>query len=646
MRRILIALALLFIGGTAHAACNTPNPNLIGPPFFDNCPLPASVLNRLNFVPTAETMLQAATTTVLKTFTGNTAGLLATRAGFAAAGDGGNTTYTFSASSCSLNSGDGDNGSQVKPTSGGGCWIANFKAIYPNVIQFGADPTGVSDSGPAFQAAYNATAGVEDCVFVPAGKYLIGTQVSINGNPPCFRGVKPNTPLVTSSAKTGTWIHITDTSLQPFLIAGTPAAGKGGFFDMGFYNDQPVAGAGWAPSAYQYPIAISSGGQDLEFRDLLFYNTTHCISMLTTGRVTFDNISGQPFGTCLTFDNVLDIVYLDHIHLWPFWTSNSDVLKYTQQNIDAIVFQRADSPMIGRVFTLGYRSAIKFASSGNGVTTGFQIDELQSDVGKYGVWVTGTNTQGHISSFRGASGNYDLGATFATGSECYRDESLSSDVMIANFQCFSSNDSAIHMLTTSNLRIGNIEVYACNQSNSSKSAVTMDNAASSVPVIAIANLPVVTGTLCSTQPFISAVAGSWFSAPSVRQSWTPTFIGTSSGAGSSYTAQYGQFWFDGTKVHLEFNVAATVTALVGNVSVGGLPFAATGLTNMRGSCMIAEYAGFTLDANYTVLTAVVPATASTIQLLENGSGHNGQLVPVSTLSAAANIIGSCEYQVN
>jgi hypothetical protein len=510
-----------------------------------------------------------------------------------------------------------------------------------NLVSFGADPTGVADSGPAWQAAYNASAGKTDCVFVPAGTYLISTQVTMTGAPPCFRGSKPNTAQ-SGGTKTGTWIHIASTSLQPFYLSGNSAAGKGGFFDMGFYNDQPSPGTGWAPSAYQYPFVINAGAQDLAFIGLTFYNTTHCISVATTGRVTVDDISGQPLGTCLNYDNDLDIVYLDHVHLWPFWTADVNVWKYTQQNVDPIVFQRADSPMIGRIFAFAYHSGIKFASSMNGVTTGFQIASLQTDTTTYGIWVTGNNTQGHIANYRGASGSY-TGTGFAAGSESYRDESSNSDVMIANFQSFSSNESAVHMLAVSNLRIGNMEVYNCNGANDGSSAVKMDAAG----VIAIANLPVVVGTQCASTPFINAAAGAWFAAPSVRQTWTPTIIGSTGGSGAAYSAQYGQFWFDGSKVHVEFNVNATsFSGLTGNASIGGLPFTAAALANMRGSCVISQFAGATLDTNYTFLSAVIPASANTIQLTENASGQTGQPVPVGRLGVSASLIGSCDYQVN
>jgi hypothetical protein len=48
IKRFLLAAAILLGGfGVSHATCNNPNPNLLGPPFVDNCPLPAASLTRL-----------------------------------------------------------------------------------------------------------------------------------------------------------------------------------------------------------------------------------------------------------------------------------------------------------------------------------------------------------------------------------------------------------------------------------------------------------------------------------------------------------------------------------------------------------------------------------------------------------------------
>ncbi len=77
MRRLALAgaflLGLLGIGNGAHATCNFPNPNLSGPPFVDNCPLPASRLSNVLIGP-GLTLTGTATIHQTETLTGSPGG--------------------------------------------------------------------------------------------------------------------------------------------------------------------------------------------------------------------------------------------------------------------------------------------------------------------------------------------------------------------------------------------------------------------------------------------------------------------------------------------------------------------------------------------------------------------------------------------
>ena len=55
------------------------------------------------------------------------------RDGFYAPGDGGAATYIWSSSPCTLNSSNGDNGTQVKPTGVTGCW--NIQGVVPTDVR-------------------------------------------------------------------------------------------------------------------------------------------------------------------------------------------------------------------------------------------------------------------------------------------------------------------------------------------------------------------------------------------------------------------------------------------------------------------------------------------------------------------------------
>ena len=97
-------------------------------------------------------MVHAANNTALLQAPASAARLF--RDGYATAGDGGGAVYTWNAAACSLNSGAGDNGAQV-PALGGGCWLVDFQGAPANVLVWGADRTGASDTTATVQAAVN-----------------------------------------------------------------------------------------------------------------------------------------------------------------------------------------------------------------------------------------------------------------------------------------------------------------------------------------------------------------------------------------------------------------------------------------------------------------------------------------------------------
>lgn len=71
-----------------------------------------------------------------------------TRLGFSAAGDGGAARYNFSGTACSAP----DNGLQVSPNSGTGCWVAEPQQVY-SVLMWGAVCSLSTDSSSAVLAA-------------------------------------------------------------------------------------------------------------------------------------------------------------------------------------------------------------------------------------------------------------------------------------------------------------------------------------------------------------------------------------------------------------------------------------------------------------------------------------------------------------
>lgn len=80
------------------------------------------------------------------------------RLGFANIEDTYPMQYNSSNSTCSLASGNGDNGSQSK-SADNKCWLAQFPPTGASPSEWGADRTGATDSAAAFQLAANALVG-------------------------------------------------------------------------------------------------------------------------------------------------------------------------------------------------------------------------------------------------------------------------------------------------------------------------------------------------------------------------------------------------------------------------------------------------------------------------------------------------------
>jgi len=144
---ILGLIALLWFT-PAHAQDCAPNPNASGPPFTANCPMSAQGLNTAMTKAVAHATNNAALLAMSRV---NLPLTIVHRDGFATGGDGGGADYIYSSSPCA-NSGNGDNGAQVK-ASDGGCWNADFSKTQPiPEIWGGALAGGTTDALAAINA--------------------------------------------------------------------------------------------------------------------------------------------------------------------------------------------------------------------------------------------------------------------------------------------------------------------------------------------------------------------------------------------------------------------------------------------------------------------------------------------------------------
>ncbi|MQR99454.1 hypothetical protein [Gluconobacter aidae] len=109
------------------------------------------------------------------------------RAGYYAAGDGGQANYTLSSSPCTLNGGAGDNGSQI-PAPINRCWIASFPNNEASAKIWGAKFNSTDDSVP-LQAAINWAVANSGSLVLPCGYGYFSTPLKAgNGTNWTMRG--------------------------------------------------------------------------------------------------------------------------------------------------------------------------------------------------------------------------------------------------------------------------------------------------------------------------------------------------------------------------------------------------------------------------------------------------------------------------
>lgn len=563
------------------------------------------------------------------------------RSGFYAAGDGGAATYTLSASNCTRP----DNGAQVQPSSGTGCWMLQPSTI-TDIRIWGAQNNNSTDIGQYVQKAYDANVG---CIFVPAGIWLWSSAVTMSAQTPCFRGSGWNEAVLAGSLSSthmlGTWIHRSSTSFTPATISGL--SGQGGtpsFSYMAFYDDQPTIGTGpWTPNAYPYFFVVSNNGGRVDFDNILFYNTTHCISVFNSARQHITNIYGQPQGTCLSFDDLYDISTLQHIQFWPFWSGASVVAAF-DQTVDPIVYARSDSPFIDDIFSFSYHSALAFTQSSDGTTTGAQIGSVSADATLYGIWIQpgATGVQLQIANLRG-SGQSFPGTGSQPGSGTYRDSGTSTQVSIGNIDCYYAGGSCIAVLGSGYLQFSNGVLWNYNNDNNGSTSINAGTSGfiSSANPLSIANVKYPAPVIPTTS------AGGIYALRGVRQYWTPAVIGTGGSGTVTYNSRVGTFWYDGSQVTITFNIsAATSTGLSGNLFINSLPFTGNALSNQNAFCTISSMAGITLSPSFTTLSGIISPGSNQIVLVQSGSGQSTIPTPTTIVtggSGAFVLEGSCTF---
>ena len=279
------------------------------------------------------------------------------RAGFSTAGDGGAAYYNYSSSSCSLNSGAGDNGSQVAPTTGGGCWLASFAGTQPNPKIWGAAGDGSTDDSAVFLTAATALAG--STLYTGPYSYYFGTSKTL----PNALTLQCSTEWIGAIAPNGSSVlpygsipHIAISSSVSVSLGSSDRVNgclvyRGG---MTFPAAGSSAFAGTAFTAAGDSISITHS-MIMGFSLALYSNG------YVRGTITDDNVDNQGNWS---INNSGDTWKIGRIHAWPFSVGASPPASYyvrTGTNLN--ISGSTGSDMISDYLAFGYQNGFAFPGS-------------------------------------------------------------------------------------------------------------------------------------------------------------------------------------------------------------------------------------------------------------------------------------------
>lgn len=260
----------------------------------------------------------------------------------------------------------------------------------------GAKGDGITDDGPALQICANRF----DTLKFRRASYRIATPVIISNHPVLFEG----SGWAEQLDEGGTYFILDNPRISPFTVSGIHARGTT-FRDLAVHQAQPPPIANWKPKIYPPVFVLRGVAGATYFRNILCAGVYSCISSFASGRLNVDGLYGQVFQSLISVAYSYDSDRISNVHVWPYWSSDVNIMTFQQNNADALVLGREDSPFIGSIFGIGLRSIIHVIDSPSGgaslpagTATKVSIDRLDSDGSKYAVWVSGSNVTMQIAS--------------------------------------------------------------------------------------------------------------------------------------------------------------------------------------------------------------------------------------------------------
>lgn len=266
-----------------------------------------------------------------------------------------------------------------------------FQQQEVNVRQYGAKGDGITDDTEAIQKAIDyARANKKSTVVFPNGRYRLSKKSIIVRQGILLKGID-KMPAKSGFGSDICQFEITfgkgNVKIPAFIVERF--SGITGFSFL--YPDQ-------SPKAQQpilYGWTISTNGNESQdavvLRNLMLTNSYLGIKLDNGGQHILENIFGQPFRIGIFIDRQYDVLTINNIHFWPFYTQPGQALyEWIQINGEAIVLNRTDGLQGNNWFAFGYQCGLHLSNIGNG-SPWLTVNNLLIDVCRQPIVIDAVN---------------------------------------------------------------------------------------------------------------------------------------------------------------------------------------------------------------------------------------------------------------
>jgi hypothetical protein len=361
-----------------------------------------------------------------------------------------------------------------------------------HVRDFGAVGNGMTDDAPAIQAAVDAmnAAGGGILEFGPH-TYRLASPVVVDSVAIIFQGAGFTEG---SAIADGTWFIVDTTGFTPFTFTGGGARGST-VRNIAVRQTHSAAQApGWAPTDYDFVFRVQDCQGAVEFKNLLLVAVNRGIWCDNSGRLNVESLRGQVFTTGIEIDRAFDTCRIQHVHFWPFFSADDDVVRWQQQNSDVIVLHRVDGIFMDDIFALGARSVLRFSSTGTGTASKFYVGNIYADFALYPIWVQNNGVTGQIANATTQSELFSGSGQPLAGSIGVRLDGNNNRLQIGNLRVDDAESNSIRLNGSGNrLDIFSFRAEYYNRLNNGSAAIHLVNVASGTPNVVHLGSPAMLG---------------------------------------------------------------------------------------------------------------------------------------------------------